>query len=388
MGHTDGDASVSAPEGTAPVASTVELHRHFEAGLTPETIARLAARHGMTEARTRLGEPVPGVDPRDPASVRRYYDAVARGFAGSGGFTRFVDAFGLPLSVLRSLDDLEEAVFDELIACADAGSLHTELRGSPFSYQEHVNAPLEEIAAALVQGVDRAWLERRVSGTFILTFSRQKGLAGADAPADRRQAAAVARLAADLHRPDRPVGLDIAGYPEVPYPPAAFEDALRPAREAGVPLTVHAGEQGHPPDFADAPPALVVQAVERLGAWRIGHGTSLAASRETRALMRERGVGVECCPVSNARLGFMPLASHPLPLFLDEGLLASVSTDDPLMFGPFSVAETLAAVAGPLGLGRAAMEQLSRNALACAFVTPERRAWLHARMDAAAAHSA
>ena len=383
MGHTDHDAWPSSAGEAAPAIPTVELHRHFEAGLTPETIARLAARHGLTEVRTRFGQLVPGVDPQDPAAIRRYYETVARGFTGPGGFARFVDAFGLPLSVLRSLEDLEEAVFEELVACAEAGSLHTELRGSPFSYQEHVNASLEEIAAALVQGVDRAWLERRVSGTFILTFSRQKGLAGADAPASLRQAAVVARLAAELHRPDRPVGLDIAGYPEVPYPPAAFEEALRPAREAGVPLTVHAGEQGIPPDFADAPPSLIVQAVERLGARRIGHGTSLAASREARALVHERGIGVECCPVSNERMGFMPLASHPLPRFLEEGLLASVSTDDPLMFGPMSVAETLAAVAGPLRLARAAVEQLSRNALACAFVASGRRAWLQTRLDAA-----
>jgi adenosine deaminase len=370
------------------VVPTVELHRHFEAGLAPETIARLAARHGLTEVRTRFGQLVPGVDPQDPAAVRRYYETVVRSFAGPGGFARFVDAFGLPLSVLRSLEDLEEAVFDELVACADAGSLHTELRGSPFSYQDHVAAPVEDIAEALVQGVDRAWLERGASGTFILAFSRHKGIADADAPASRRQAAAVARLAAGLHRPDRPVGLDMAGYPEVPYPPAAFAEALRPAREAGVPLTVHAGEQGYPPDFADAPPSLIVEAVERLGARRIGHGTSLAASRDARALVRERGVGVECCPVSNERMGFMPLASHPLPMFLEEGLLASVSTDDPLMFGSFSVAEMLAMAAGPLRLDRAATEQLGRNAVACAFVTGERRAWLSARMDAATSCSA
>lgn len=383
MGPTDRAAAPSSAGATAPAIPTVELHRHFEAGLAPETIARLAARHGLTEVRTRLGQPVPGVDPQDPAAVRRYYETVARSFAGPGGFTRFVDAFGLPLSVLRSLEDLEEAVFDELIACADAGSLHTELRGSPFSYQEHVAAPIEDIAEALVQGVDRAWLERGVSGTFILAFSRQKGLAGADAPASRPQAAAVARLAAALHRPDWPVGVDMAGYPEVPYPPAAFEEALRPAREAGVPLTIHAGEQGCPPDFADAPPSLIVQAVEQLGARRIGHGTSLVASREARAMLHERGVGVECCPVSNARMGFMPLASHPLPMFLEEGLLASVSTDDPLMFGPFSVAETLAIACGPLGLDRAATFRLARNAIDTAFVTDARRVWLRARLKGA-----
>ncbi len=365
-----------------PVALTVDLHRHFEAGLAPETIARLAARHGVTETRTRAGQIVPGVDPQDPDSIRRYYRGIAAGFLDGNGFSRFVDSFGLPLSVLRSLEDLEEAVFQQVIDCAAAGSLHTELRGSPFTYCDHVHAPVEEIATALVSGVARAWDERRVSGTFILAFSRQKGLADAGARHAvplAGQAPSVAQLAARTHRADRPVGLDIAGFPETAYPPRLFENALAPAREAGVPLTVHAGEQGRPPGFDDAPPALIVEAIERLGARRIGHGTSLAASCAARALARERGVGIECCPVSNACMGFMPVAGHPLPLLLEEGLLVSLATDDPLMFGPFSVGETFDAIAGQLRLDAAALRQLTRNGIDSAFVSDARRALLRER---------
>ena len=355
---------------------TVELHRHFEAGLTPETIAKLAARHGLVEARTRSGTVVAGVDPQDPESIRTYYRGIAAGFGHPDGFSRFADSFGLPLSVLRTLEDLEEAAFDQVVDCADHGSLHTELRGSPFSYQEQVRAPIAEIAAALVDGVDRAWRERRASGTFLLAFSRQKGLGGAERGLVGHQAPAIADLAARLHRSDRPVGLDIAGFPEVPYPPAMFADALRGAREAGVPLTVHAGEQGSPPRFETASASLIVEAIESLGARRIGHGTSLAASSDARLLVRERGIGVECCPVSNDRMGFMPLAQHPLPLFLEEGLLVSVCTDDPLMFGPFTVAETCDLMASAPGLHGAWRRQLARNGVESAFVSDERRAWL------------
>ena len=358
---------------------TAELHRHFEAGLTPETIARLAARHHITEVRTRGGVVVGGVDPQDPASIRRYYTSIAAGFGLPDGFTRFQQSFGLPLSVLRTLEDLEQAAFEQVVWCAESGSLHTELRGSPFSYQEHVRASIDEIARALVGGVDRAWRERQASGTFILAFSRQKGVAAEDAPQAMRQAEPIARLAAELHRPDRPVGLDIAGFPETPWPPRMFERALAPAREAGVPLTVHAGEQGIAPRFADAPPASIAEAVERLGARRVGHGTSLAASADARQVMRDHRVGIECCPVSNEKMGFAAVRTHPLPLFLAEGLLASLNTDDPLMFGPFTVGETFDAIAAPIGLDASALAALTRNAIETAFVSDERRAWLRQR---------
>jgi adenosine deaminase len=356
---------------------TVELHRHFEAGLTPDTIARLAQRHGVTAARSRAGQVVEGVDPQ---SIRQYYRTVSEGFALPDGAARFIDSFGLPLSVMRTLEDLEYAAFTQLVDCAAAGSLHTELRGSPFTYREHVDAPIDDIAEALVRGVERAWDERAVSGTFILAFSRQKGLPGTDASVPAGQAGPVARLAARLHRPDRPVGLDIAGFPERPFPPRLFAEALRPAREAGVPLTIHAGEQGRPPAFAEAPPDTILEAVDKLGALRIGHGTSLAGSAEARARLRERGICVECCPVSNDRMGFMPLVNHPLRLFLDEDLLVTLSTDDPLMFGPMTVGETMAAIAGPLGLDDTHLARLTRNAVDAAFVTDERRAFLRTRL--------
>ncbi len=359
---------------------TAELHRHFEAGITPETIARLAQRHGLTEARTRSGRVIEGIDPQDPDAIGRYYRDVAGGFSRPDGASVFIDSFGLPLSVMRTLDDLEEAVFDQLVACAEAGSLHTELRGSPFTYQEHVRADIDDIAGALLRGVDRAWRDRHVSGTFILAFSRQKGLPGSDPAVPEGQARPIAALAARLHRADRPVGLDIAGFPERLFAPRVFADALAPAREAGVPLTVHGGEQGHPPSYADAPPATIVEAVEVLGAARIGHGTSLAGSAEARTFLRERGIAIESCPVSNARMGFMPLAEHPLKRFLEEGLRVSLATDDPLMFGPFTVTETFIEIAGPLRLDESHLAQLTRHAIDAAFVTDERRAWLLERL--------
>ncbi|MCB9645463.1 MAG: hypothetical protein H6730_02515 [Deltaproteobacteria bacterium] len=360
---------------------TVELHRHFEAGLTPETVARLAEKHSVCEVRTRTGILIPGVDPQDPDSIRAYYRHIADDFTRPDGFAHFVDSFGLPLSVLTNLEDLEEAAFDQIVALYEQGSLHTELRGSAMTYQERIGAPVPEIISALRAGVERAFTERGASGTFIVAFSRQNGLGPEDGPRMKRQAPEVCRAVAELYDPERPIGLDIAGFPEITFPPRLFEAVTAPVREAGAPITIHCGEQGRAPDFADAPPELVVEAIERLGARRVGHGTCLVASAEARRVVREAGVGVECCPQSNRLMGFVPrLEDHPLRSFLDEGLLASISTDDPLMFGDFTVGGLLEHGGDALALGDAEHWRLAENGVATAFVSPARRALLQERL--------
>lgn len=362
-------------------APTVELHRHFEAGLRPDIIAKLAEKNGVTEVRTRAGVVLDEVDPQDPVSIRNYYEDVATGFSGPGGFARFIDSFGLPLSVLCSLDDLEQAAFDQVVFLHSQGALHSELRGSPFSYAERIDAPLVDILSALRKGVKRAFDEHQASATFIAAFSRQKGLQGTPEQRMQHQAPHVARACAEIHDDDDPIGLDIAGFPEDIYPPRLFKDALAPARAAGVPLTIHCGEQGRGPDYAASPPSLIVEAIEVLGAQRIGHGTSLIASEEARALVKERGVGIECCPVSNEIMGFIDdLAEHPLRTFLDEGLLVSVATDDPLMFGDFTNRSLLQHLAKPQKLSSDDFIQLAKNGIDTAFVSVARRQWLHAQL--------
>lgn len=112
-------------------------------------------------------------------------------------------------------------------------------------------------------------------------------------------------------------------------------------REAGIPITVHAGEQSAPPEFKEAPPSFVKDAVEKLGARRIGHGTSLIADPKLRDWIRERNVCIECCPVANDAMGYMPLEKHPMKEFLDAGLRVTANTDDPIPFNLSGVRDML-----------------------------------------------
>lgn len=112
---------------------TVELHRHWEAGMSPETIAEIAARNRIENLRTVDGEVLKGVDPQDPESIRAYAKSIVNGFKGSNGFVNFLTAFRALSSVLRTEEDLEFAIFEQLRGEQAAGSVHTELRGSPAS---------------------------------------------------------------------------------------------------------------------------------------------------------------------------------------------------------------------------------------------------------------
>jgi adenosine deaminase len=120
-------------------------------------------------------------------------------------------------------------------------------------------------------------------------------------------------------------GLDLAGD-EAGFPARLFAAHFQKAREAGFRITVHAGEADGPQSIRDA--------INILGATRIGHGIRAI---EDPALMDELGnrqIGIECCLTSNVHTSTVAAySSHPLRHFLERGLLATINTDDPGISG-------------------------------------------------------
>jgi adenosine deaminase len=120
------------------------------------------------------------------------------------------------------------------------------------------------------------------------------------------------------------VGFDLAGDEE-PYPPSLYVDVLEPVVKAGLPITAHYGESGGP--------QFPREAIEALGAVRLGHGVSVADDPEVTALARDAGVTLEMCPTSNVRThGVARLEEHPARRLLDEGVRVTINTDDPGLF--------------------------------------------------------
>jgi adenosine deaminase len=117
------------------------------------------------------------------------------------------------------------------------------------------------------------------------------------------------------------VALDLAGD-EIRYPPELFIEHFRRGREAGWQITVHAGEA--------AGPESIWSAIRDLGAMRIGHAIQAINDPELIEYMREEGIGVEANLTSNVQTSSIPdYPDHPLRHYLDQGLMATINTDDP-----------------------------------------------------------
>ena len=170
---------------------------------------------------------------------------------------------------------------------------------------------------------------------------------------------------------DRVVAIGMAG--EERHPLAPFAELLDAARDAGVRLVHHAGE--------DAGPASIVEALDLGHAARIGHGIRCLESPELVARLRDEAVPLEVCPSSNVGLGLVPSwPAHPLPRLVDAGLLVTVNTDVPASVGTDLVTE-YQRVREVFGYDDAALATLARAGVDASFAPDATKAPLLAAID-------
>ena len=323
-----------------------ELHLHLEGALEPELMLRLAARN-------RVAIPFRSVE-----EVRAAYR-----------FTRlqdFLDIYYRGMDVLRAEEDFHELTRAYLERAAADGAVHVEVffdpqghtaRGIPFA------TATDGILAALAEGRERLGI------TSLLIMCVLRHL-------DEEDGFAALREAGPYIADGRIAGLGLDST-EKDNPPAKFERLFAAAREAGLRLVAHAGEEG--------PASYVADAVDRLGVDRIDHGNR---ALEDPALVRRlagRGTTLTVCPLSNLRLGGVAdLKQHPLKRMLDAGLKATVNSDDPAYFGGYLL-DNFVAVADALQLEAADLVTLARNSIEGSFLDePARKTHLD-RIDRIAA---
>ena len=165
------------------------------------------------------------------------------------------------------------------------------------------------------------------------------------------------------------VGLDVAGD-EDGEPLSSYEGWLRRGRAAGLGLTAHAGE---------APGGRALETAIALGVDRLGHAVRLAERPDLADEVRRRGLVIEANPTSNVRTRSVPsYRDHPLGAWRRSGLRATVSTDDPGLFG-IDLAHEYLVLHEHLGFSPPELLALSYEGISALFLPEERKKALSAR---------
>lgn len=266
----------------APPGRRVELHCHLDGSVRPATVAALAAEQGIP-----LSAPVVA-PPR------------------CGSLVEFLGYLDPILDVLQTPDALRRAARELVEDWRDDDVGYGEVRFAP---QLHTRQDLtagdavQAVAAGLAEGTAATGVH---TGLLLCCL--------------RHHQPDVSEQVVDLALTHRRLvaGVDLAG--DETRPGAPHRHAFDRAHAAGVPITIHAGEA--------AGPESVWEAIDVLGAARIGHGVRAASDTALLDRLRRDAVAVETCPTSNVQTGAVAdLASHPVDAFLTAGLRATVSTD-------------------------------------------------------------
>ena len=276
----------------------IDLHRHLDGNIRIQTILDLAEKNGIR------------LPASDVESLRPHVTVTSP----HPGLVEFLEKFRWPMAVLATPDDCrrvaQENVEDALTERLD----HVELRFSPWfmaaAHRLDPAAVVEAVADGVARGAVDFGLPVKLIGILSRTFGPEICFQELDA------------LMAFRERLD---GLDLAGD-EAGFPARLFERHFQKARDAGLRITVHAGEA--------AGPESIREALDILGATRIGHGVRAIEDPALMDELAERGVGIECCLTSNIQTSTVKsYGNHPLRHFLERGLLATINTDDPGISG-------------------------------------------------------
>ncbi len=317
----------------------VELHLHVEGAAPPDLIRELAAEKSI--------------------DVRRAFDPDG-GYAWTD-FAAFLRTYELACTVLRTPEDYRRLMETVLAKSAADGVIYAELflapdlcgDGSPRAWAEYLDA--------MIAGADAARAAHGIEARFIPTAIRHFGPERAEAAA-RLAAATAGRMV---------TGFGMGGEERFGAP-SDFAKAYSIAEEAGLGLTVHAGEICGPDS--------VRAALDALPVGRIGHGVRSVEDPDLVRRLAAEGIVLEVCPGSNVALGLFPdIAAHPIAALRAAGVPVTVSTDDPPYFRTDMVAE-YAGLAEAFGWTETDFRDINLTAARAAFCDASTRAAIVARL--------
>lgn len=315
-----------------PHVPLIDLHRHLDGAIRLETIIELASQNGIQ------------LPAYEVESLRPFVVVDGK----TNGLMDFIGRFKYLTAILHDLDACRRVAYENVDDAAKEGIDYIELRFSPWFMSETHDLDPAAVVEAVADGIKAAERDTGVRAQMIGIMSRTY-----DTETCHRE------LDALLAHRDHLVAIDLAGD-EMQFPAGMFRPHFQRARDAGLEVTVHAGEVGGPDS--------VWAAIRELGATRIGHGIRSLEDPELVAYLLKNRIGLEINITSNLHIGAVEdYASHPARRIMEQGLLANLNTDDPAISGidlrhEFEVAAPLA------GLSPQMTRQAQVNALEMAFL--------------------
>lgn len=323
----------------------VDLHRHLEGSLRLGTLLEVAKAFGINLPGTDRLRPMVQINRSDPLTSQNFLSK----------FETLREFYRSPEVIAR--------LTKEAIADAAADNIrYLELRFTPVALSRVEDFPMNEVLDWVIQGANEASSKYEISTRLIASVNRHESL---------ELAAKVIELAID-RREDGIVGIDLAGN-EAEFPTTPFAPLFQEAKQSGMRITVHAGEWGGPEN--------IDQAINLLGAERVGHGVRIIEDETLVTQARERGITFEVCITSNYQSGVVAdLHEHPLNNMIAAGLNVTINTDDPSI-SQISLSDEYQAACEQLGLSIGTLRQRVLAGVKAAFLPVDERNTLVAALE-------
>ncbi|UYM18743.1 adenosine deaminase [Endozoicomonas euniceicola] len=319
-----------------------DIHRHLDGNIRPETILALGQQHNLELPADTLETLIPHV----------------RVLSNEPDLVSFLTKLDWGIKVLADYDACRRVAYENVEDALNAQIDYAELRFSPWYMAMTHNLNPEGVVEAVIDGVTAGSRDFGVKTNLIGIMSRTFG-----------QEACQKELDACLAFKDKLVAIDLAGD-ELGKPGELFVDHFRQVRDSGLNVTVHAGEA--------AGPESMWQAINELGATRIGHGVKAISDPKLMDYLAKQNIGIESCLTSNVQTSTFPdIASHPLKAFLDHGILATINTDDPAVEG-IELPYEYEVAAPAAGLTQADIRKAQENGLTIAYLSEDEKKQLQA----------
>jgi aminodeoxyfutalosine deaminase len=291
-------------------------------------VSELASRH-------------PGTVPSDLEELRAFYEF--------RDFAHFIEVYLAVVDLIRTPEDVRLLTYEVAREMATGQSVrYAELTCTPYTSVK-AGVPIEAYNEAIEDARVAAERDFGIVLRWIFDIPGEFGVPAADDTLDWA-----------LHQaPEALIGFGLGG-PEVGVPRPQFQPHFDAARAAGLHSVPHAGETTGPETVWDA--------LRLLGAERIGHGTSSAQDPDLLAHLAEHRIPLEVCPSSNvATHAVASLAEHPITAFRDAGVVITVNSDDPPMFGT-TLNREYEIAADLLGLDEQGLAHLAKSAVSASFL--------------------